>query len=1014
MSNTTPTSLQYSQQNHQPDNLLPTNQISTFEAKKGVDRDSTQSDCEYQQDKAANCCLNQKNADELFIKRGLNPDWVKANCSSINITEATELLHYSAKSPGILIKGEAGQSQFKPDKPWADKQGKKAPKYRTAGGDEYDALLPNHPTDPNYWLDLEKLKQRCYQINGHPLLLITEGGFKAIAACSHDLPTIALLGVEMGLTPSKQDPQGKRYLVPQLEHFASKGFGFILAFDCDTYTKKPVIQALIKLAHQLQKFSVPVYTLPKWNESEGKGIDDYIQNQGIEEFRKKLLSQTVSFTDWLGDGSEAAFDKKPPKPDIIGAQLAEQYRDYWIYCDELKTWLAYGLKTKGIWTIVTEQYLAAEIDAILESRNIVGYGTNAYIQNIIGKLRRKLFTREWSERSSTDWLPFKNGVLELATNKLHEHNSGFRFTWQLPRDYSVVETSWSKIDDWLSVATQGNIEHKQYLIHFAAAVLRGRNDLQKFLHLIGNGGSGKSTFTNLLTALIGESNTATLDLPNLEDKHEIARIYGKRLAVFPDQDKAPRKVSNFKRLTGQDRLSGRKLFHDGFEYIFSGLAVVTSNLPIFHTNIGSWLTRRVVMIPFDYECPNHLKQDLIKEFEPELSAFTTYLLNISDAEIDAVFKGLNKQHKIDSTVWESQIRSDGLASWVNEWVIASGESKVKIGSNKFEWSTDSDYCPQQSTLYGSYSLYCRRTGRSAKSPQNFSAELLELVNRILGWKAEKTRTKINGQTTRVIQGLKLRSKFDNQPTVEEILEGDNQRDNQGDNQRDNLKAPPNIKSDNGDNLKSDFEENKNNFLPTCDSQIIGTDTEEVINNISGDASLVVTSGTSKTQQGIEPVTHPVTPAVTEVVTPINWQSYPYQSQDTFTLKSRAKKVKERILSCNTNNELIAMGAEGKVSEAEINWLKLNKFTTAECHQLEVIQTTKQTNLFNSSSEKLTFKELKQQIDTEAERIGWSKDLAISYIEDKYSVSSRRDMTIQQLIELRDYLQKLPKSERNSD
>ena len=54
------------------------------------------------------------------------------------------------------------------------------------------------------------------------------------------------------------------------------------------------------------------------------------------------------------------------------------------------------------------------------------------------------------------------------------------------------------------------------------------------------------------------------------------------------------------------------------------------------------------------------------------------------------------------------------------------------------------------------------------------AELLELVNRTLGWQAEKTRVKIAGQTTRVIKGLKLRSSFDNQPTVEEILEGDNQ------------------------------------------------------------------------------------------------------------------------------------------------------------------------------------------------------------------------------------------------
>jgi putative DNA primase/helicase len=431
------------------------------------------------------------------------------------------------------------------------------------------------------------------------------------------------------------------------------------------------------------------------------------------------------------------------------------------------------------------------------------------------------------------------------------------------------------------------------------------------------------------------------------------------------------------------------------------------------------------MIPFDYEYPSHKKRDLIKEFNPELSAFTTYLLNISNAEIDTVFKGLNKQQRINSTVWESQIRSDGLAGWVNEWIIADPDSKVKIGSNKFEWSTNEDYCPQQSTLYGSYVLYCQRTNRSAKSPQNFSAELLELVNRILGWQVEKARVKIDGQTTRVIKGLKLRSNFDNQPTVEEILEGpkgynfgDNRSDNFSDNLSDNLKAPPNIESDNGDNLNLLLEKNKNNFLPPCDNLIIGTHSQEVENNIYLNTSEVVTPVTNQTQQGFKAVTPVVIQAVTQVVTQaapqINWQSYPYQSKDTFTLKARANKVKQRVLNCTTQNELISLHAAGKVSQAEINWLKSNLFTTAECHQLEVTQTTRQTNLFNSNNEELTVEaqkdnakhKVKEQIDTEAKRIGWSKQTAVSYIQDKYSVSRRQDMTIQQLVELRDYLRGL--------
>ena len=1015
-------------------------QTATNQTEQQIQEVSTSKNSPNKKNRENSSHLLNKHISECCIKRGLDRSWIEAGCSSLTINEASQELHYTAKSPGILIEGANGQYQFKPDKPWADKQGKKAPKYRTAAGDEYDALLPAHPTDKLYWLDIEALKKRCYQINDCPMLLVTEGGFKAISTCSHGIPTVALLGVEMGLTSSKDDPQGKRYLVSELERFAKLGFGFIFAFDADTYSKKPVKQALIKLARQIQKFEVPVYNLPQWNESEGKGIDDYIQNQGIEEFRKQLLSQAIDFDRWYDEYGSDAFNKKPPKPDIIGGEIAEKYRDRWVYCDELKTWLAYGLETKGIWTIVSKQYLAAEVHAILKARNIKGYGTNAYVQNIVGALERELFIRKWNEQSSTDWLPFRNGVLELATNKLHSHSPGFRFTWQLPRDYTIVETGWQHIDNWLDEATQGNEEYKQLLLCFAAAVLRGRNDLQKFLHLIGGGGSGKSTFTTLLTALIGEENTATLNLPDLEDKHEIARIFGKRLVVLPDQDKAPRKMSNFKRLTGQDRLSGRRLFENGFEFVFGGLTVITSNFPLFHTNIGSWLTRRVTMIPFNYQCPNSKKRDLMKDMKPELGAFTSYLLSIPAAKIEAALKGIKGDRSLSPTVWESQIRSDGLAAWVNDWVIEDRYSRVPIGSNSKEWTTE-DYVANNSTLYGSYALYCQQSNRSAKSPQNFSAELLELTNRTLGWQTEKARVKIAGKTVRVIKGLRLRSPHDTEPTTEEILEGsgsslevssrrtthdgsetsppvssvyeprDSQVDNQGDNLGDNPKPPPNKSDDRGDNPSSLQEKNQDNFLDPCDNSETVTLLEEVETNISLDnSSLAVTPVTLQSQQGLEAVTPSVTPAVTPAVNPeLNWQSYPYNSSDRYTLENRAKKVKERVLNCATSNQLNELLFSSKATELELDWLIDNYFTSTEIQQLEQIKNSTQGNLFTSPQPEeveiieIDFNDIKADMDLQMQRIGWSTEQGRQYLIDTYGKRSRLHLTDEELLEFWDYL-----------
>ena len=180
--------------------------------------------------------LYTKHHKALVEVRKLDARWIEANCRSIPAQEATQRLGYTAKSGGILLEGQGIQIQLKSDKPWKAEGQKKAAKYRSPLG-EYDAMLPIHPDDQNYWTDLEVLKANSYQVDDHPCIVITEGFFKAIAGCSNNVPTIALLGVEMGLTSSKADVQGKRYLVPALEKLARAGFGFIIAFDADCATK---------------------------------------------------------------------------------------------------------------------------------------------------------------------------------------------------------------------------------------------------------------------------------------------------------------------------------------------------------------------------------------------------------------------------------------------------------------------------------------------------------------------------------------------------------------------------------------------------------------------------------------------------------------------------------------------------------------------------------------------------------------------------------------------------------
>src|SRR4028118_625082 len=325
--------------------------------------------------------------------RGLLNDWSFANCRTASADEASVYLGYPAKSGGILFVGAGTQFQFRPDKPWKSKEDNKAPKYRTPLG-EYDAFLPQHPTDKDYW-NPEKLAEHCYHINGRPYILLTEGVWKGISGCCHGLPTIALMGISMGLTAKKNDLQGQRFLVSILERYARAGFGFIIAFDADAATNPNVIWEQRKLGHQLLKFGVPVRSITaQWEpgtEGETKGMDDFIQRKGIEEFRRMLM-KSVSFEEWESnlDGIEDSSPKnKIPLPQKFGAELAEKLRDQLCYSDEHKSWMKYELRYKGVWAAVNDDYVLSAIDTMCQARGL--QPNNAYCANVLGSLQRKLF-----------------------------------------------------------------------------------------------------------------------------------------------------------------------------------------------------------------------------------------------------------------------------------------------------------------------------------------------------------------------------------------------------------------------------------------------------------------------------------------------------------------------------------------------------------------------------------------------------------------------------------------------
>jgi putative DNA primase/helicase len=582
---------------------------------------------------------------------------------------------------------------------------------------------------------------------------LTEGGKKALSGLSTGLCAIALYGCSCG---------GKKEINPALEQFTGDGSAMILAMDRDT--KKTAVKAVLKANrrfHYLLKDSETYLLEMRWKPEHGKGLDDLITKNPKE--LKKSLKEVKTRLDKLKLELHFQEKRKIPTPDILAAEIAEEYRDILAFNNASLRWMRYQADSPGVWAVETDQFIASAVMNIVEGKGYTGYGGDGYITNVTRMLRHHLIQRTWVERSPKELLPFRNGVLEIQTGKLMPHAPGYRLTWQLPREYDRAATNWDNINEFLNHLSGGNQQIKDLLMCYCNAVIKGRSDLQKFLHLIGLGGTGKGTFTRLLVSLIGSQNVHTSTLDDwCNNNFEAANAYQKRLVLFPDEDKATGKLGKFLSLTGEDLLRAENKGQKAFSYRYDGMVAVCSNLPVFAGDSASRVKRRVITVPCNNTVGIAKRKNLEELFEPELAAFTNHVLNFDDDYVRKVLSGIQEIPECTLEFWVNRMRVDSLADWLNEKVIYDPTAMTPVGSNKNE-GADGGLIK---TLFGSYSRHCAETGSQAKASKTFSPDLIELCNSVLGWGVKHKAT----NTGKFIVGLRLRQTgLDDEIPTHELL-----------------------------------------------------------------------------------------------------------------------------------------------------------------------------------------------------------------------------------------------------
>ena len=302
------------------------------------------------------------------------------------------------------------------------------------------------------------------------------------------------------------------------------------------------------------------------------------------------------------------------------------------------------------------------------------------------------FNKDWNK------IACKNGILNLVTGELEPANKSDINTIFIPYAYNNDPVYSPRIDEFMKQLTGGDIIKMEFLYQVAGYCLLKKNIFTKFVICKGEGGTGKSTYTNLLQKLVGDENCSHISLSEFDKDYYISTTVGKLLNVDDDiaDGKALEYTGKFKSMISGEKISVRQIYREVMDFKSFATCVFSCNKLPKIMDKTSGLYRRLILIELNNKVtkPDPLFMNKVSENDMEYFLFKAVQgiklaieegkFKISQSENDLLKLFQRRQSPLNQWLYETDMRLGDLHckkciilyKQFMEWFNANGYAKA--------------------------------------------------------------------------------------------------------------------------------------------------------------------------------------------------------------------------------------------------------------------------------------------------------------------------------------------------